>query len=155
MECRVPCAAETADVTVSTLPAVAECARMVNGIRAVVAAAIECAIVQMVSAVRRVLDFRERRDEVCKIEDVLLKLMGKGEEAKWYCRGSCMVTTYGAESSLPSESLNDRVGIACEADGAACKGAHGGQRGDYALSHVGSGDITDEVEPEYRRRDIS
>ena len=99
---------------------------MVNGIRAVVAAAIEVAIMQMVSAVRRVLDFRERRNEVREIENVLLELGGKGKEAKGCCWGCCMVTTHSAESGLPSESLEDRVGSAREADAAACKGQHGG-----------------------------
>lgn len=121
---------------------------MVNGVGAVVVGAKEGAIVQMVSAVRRVLDFRERRDEVCSTEDVLLELGGNGEEAEGCCGGYCMVTTHGAESGLPSEFLKDRVGFACEADGAAGKGAHGGERSKYALSHVGGGDITDEVESE-------
>ena len=129
---------------------------MVNGVGAVViTAAKECAIVQMISAVRRVLDFKKRRDEVCEIEDVVLELGGKGEEAEGYCGGYCMITTHGAESGLPGEFLKDKVEFACQADGAACKGPHGGERGEYALSHVGGGDITDEVESECRRRDIS
>ena len=120
---------------------------LVDG-QVIVVAAIEGAIVQMVSAVRRVLDFRERRDEVCEIEDVLLELGGKGEEAEGCCGGCCMVTTHGAESGLPSEFLKDGVGFACEADGAACKGPHGGEWGEYTLSHSGGGNITDEVESE-------
>ena len=129
---------------------------MVNGAGAFITAAIKGAIVQMVSAVRRVLNFGERRDKVCVTEDVLLELVGKGEEAGGCCGGHCMVvTTLGAESGLSSEFLKDRVGFACEADGAACKGAHVGERGEYALSYVGGGDITDEVELECRRRDIS
>ena len=149
------CAAETADVAPYALPAVAECARIVNAVGAVVTAAIKGAIVQMVGAVRRVLDFGERRDKVCEIEDVLLELGGKGKEAERCCGGCCMLTTHDAESGLSSEFLKNRVGFACEADGAACKGAHVRERGEYALSYVGGGDIADEVELERRRRDIS
>ena len=147
-------AAETADVAPFALPAVAECARIVDRVVAVITAAIKGAIVQMVSAVRRVLDFGERRDKICEIEDVLLELGGKGEKAEGCCGGRYMITPHGAESGLSSEFLEDRVGFACEADGAACNGAHIGERGKYALSYVGGGDITDEVELECRRRDI-
>ena len=68
-------AAETADIFYGALPTVAECARVVNGggaIHGVVAAAAPGAVVQMVGAGRRILDFGEGRDEVCKREDVLL-----------------------------------------------------------------------------------
>lgn len=152
------CAAETSDVAPSALPAVTECASIVNGggtVRRAAAAAKKGAVVQMVSAGRRVLDFREGRDEVRIVKDVLLELGGKGEETEGYCGNCCMITTHGAKSSLSSEFLKDRVGFACEADGAARKGPHGGERGEYTLSYVGGGDITDEVELECPKRDIS
>ena len=125
-----------------------------NGIRAVHGvgtAAAPGAVVQMVGAGRRVLDFAEGRDEVCKIEDVLLELDGKVEEAEGCCEGCLMVTTHGAESGVSSESLKDRVWSARETDSAACKRARGGERGEYARSCVGGGDVTDEVEVECRR----
>ena len=151
-------AAETADVPPSALPAIAESAPVVNGggaVHGVGAAAAPCAVVQMIGAGRRVLDFRERRDEVCKKENVLLELAGKGEEAEGCCVDCWTVTIHGAESGISSEFLKDRVGFACESDGTACKGAHGGERGEYALSCVGGGDVTDEVEVECWRPDIS
>ena len=67
-------AAETADVGPGALPAVAECARVVAGggaVHGVAAAAGPGAIVQMVGAGRRVLDFGEGRHEICEIEYVL------------------------------------------------------------------------------------
>lgn len=79
---------------------------------------------------------------------MLLELGGKGEEAEGCCGGCWMVTTHSAESRVSSEFLKDRIGFACEADGAACKGAHSGERGEYALSCVGGGNVTDEVEVE-------
>ena len=150
-------AAETADISYGALPTVAECACVVNGggaIHGIGAAAAPVTVVQMVGAGRRILDFAEGRDEVCKIEDVLLELGGNVEEAEGCCRACRIVTIHGAESGISSEFLKDRVGFACEADSAACKGAHGGERGEYALSYAGGGNVTDEVEVECRRLDI-
>ena len=57
----------TADFSACALPAVAECASAVDRSGAVDGAvAAPSAIVQMVGAGRRVLDFGEGRDEVCK-----------------------------------------------------------------------------------------
>ena len=64
------------------------------------------------------------------------------------------MTTHGAESGDLSKFLKDRVRSACKADGAACKGGRGGERGEYALSCVEIGDVTDEVEVECRRPNI-
>ena len=83
-------AAETADVSPGALPAVAECASVVDrggAVDGAAAAAGPGAVVQMVGADRRVLDFGEGRDEVCKIEYVLAELGGKGEEAERCCIG--------------------------------------------------------------------
>lgn len=144
-------ATETAVVSPGALRAEAECTRVVNGGGAVDVAAGPVAVVQMVGAGGRVLDFAEGRDKVCKIEDVLLELGGKIEEAEGYYVACWMVTTHGAESGDSSELLKDRVGFACEADSAACKGAQSGKRGEYALPYAGDGDVTDEVEVECRR----
>ncbi len=153
-------AAETANAPLGALPAVAGCARVVDGGGAVdgaAAAAAPGAIVKMVGAGKRILDFGEGGDEACRIEDVFAELGGEGEEAERCCIGGrvCwMVTTHGAESGVSSEVLKDRVRFACEADGAACKGGRGGERGEYALSCIEGGDVTDEVELECRRSDM-
>ena len=85
-------AAETANLYPGAPPppAVAECARVVNRDGAFDGTATVAgpgAVVQMVGAGRRVLDFGEGRDEVCKIEDVFLELGGKVEEAEGCCGG--------------------------------------------------------------------
>ena len=81
-------AAETADVFFGALPAVAECTSLVDRSRAGMAAAAGAApiaVVQMVGASWRVLDFGEGRDEVCKIKYMLAELGGKSEETEGFC----------------------------------------------------------------------
>ena len=61
-----------------------------------------------------------------------------------------MATIYSVKGGVLGKFLKDRVGTACEADGAACKGGSGRERSEYALSYVDGGDVTDEVEAESR-----
>lgn len=147
-------ATETADVSLGALPAVTKCASVVDRSGAVggtAAATGPSAVVQMVGASRRVLDFGEGRDEVCKIKYMPAELGGKSEETEGFCMVGgdyLMVTAHCAKSGVSSEFLEDRVGFACEADSTACKERRGGERGEYAMSCFEGGDIADEVEVE-------
>ena len=72
----------------------------------------------------QVLDFREGRDEVRRIEYMFAEVGENGEEAKGCCIsvGGCLkVTTHGAKSGVLSGTLEERVDFAGEADSAVCK----------------------------------
>ena len=70
------------------MPAVAEFASAVDISWTVDgAAAASSAVVQLIGAARRVLDFGEGRDEVRKKEYLLAELGGQGDEAEGSCMG--------------------------------------------------------------------